>query len=97
MIITHEQPTGITNNIASSWNVGYLAPGDLLCVGSIRWENNISETKSVSTLMVLEPDLSPYEYMRLSGILAFWNEPEEDIYTFDDGQPVETEVNPSIV
>jgi len=35
-----------------------------------------------------EPDLIPYECSRSSGSLSFWDDPQEDIYTFEDGQPL---------
>ena len=35
-----------------------------------------------------EADLIPYECARSSGVLDFWDEEGEDIYTFEDGQPV---------
>jgi len=35
-----------------------------------------------------EADLIPYECVRSSGVLDFWDEEGEDIYTFKDGQPV---------
>lgn len=37
-----------------------------------------------------ESDAGPsaYELARSSGTLAFWDATEEDLYTFDDGEPV---------
>jgi hypothetical protein len=35
-----------------------------------------------------EPGLSPYDLSRASGSLKFWDNPAEDIYTWDDGQPL---------
>lgn len=35
-----------------------------------------------------EPELVPYECTRSSGVLDFWDDDSEDIYTFEDGQPV---------
>jgi len=88
MTITYKQHSGTTDSITTSpWGSGYSVPGNPLRVGNICQANNISETKSVSTLTAIEPDLNPYECMRGSGGLAFWEGPEEDIYTFDDGQP----------
>lgn len=36
----------------------------------------------------LEPELVPYECTRSSGVLDFWDDESEDIYTFEDGQPL---------
>ena len=33
--------------------------------------------------------LSVYELCKESGTLDFWDDPNEDIYTFEDGEPVE--------
>jgi len=35
-----------------------------------------------------EPELTPYECARSSGVLNFWDDEAEDIYTFEDGQPL---------
>jgi hypothetical protein len=35
-----------------------------------------------------ESDLIPYECTRSSGVLDFWDDESEDIYTFEDGQQV---------
>jgi len=35
-----------------------------------------------------ETELIPYECTRSSSVLDFWDDPSEDIYTFEDGQPV---------
>lgn len=32
--------------------------------------------------------VSGYEFARDSGALAFWDEPDEDIYTFEDGSDI---------
>jgi hypothetical protein len=47
-----------------------------------------TDTESVIAAMATEPDLIPYECCRSSGILSFWDEPDEDLYTFEDGQPL---------
>jgi hypothetical protein len=31
---------------------------------------------------------SGYDYMRDSGSLSFWDDPDEDMYTFEDGEPL---------
>jgi hypothetical protein len=46
-----------------------------------------AETSSVQFFEVPEPELIPSECCRLSGILNFWNDPSEDIYTSEDGEP----------
>jgi hypothetical protein len=48
----------------------------------------ISSTQSISTFKLSEPDINPYDCCRSSGVLSFWDDPQEDIYSFDDGQPV---------
>jgi hypothetical protein len=35
-----------------------------------------------------EPELIPYECTRSSGVLSFWDDEGEDVYSFEDGQPV---------
>jgi len=71
----------------ASWDSGYSTPGAPFRFGNIRQMRNTSETQSVSAVIPIEPDLTPYECMRLGGGLAFWDKPEEDLYSFDDGQP----------
>lgn len=41
-----------------------------------------------NTLVSSEPELVPYECTRSSGVLDFWDDESEDIYTFEDGQPL---------
>ncbi|MBN2210909.1 MAG: hypothetical protein JW709_05885 [Sedimentisphaerales bacterium] len=50
---------------------------------------NHNFTESVSVSSRNEFELSPYCCCRDSGTLDFWDEPEEDIYTLEDGQPIE--------
>ena len=88
MTIVHREYTGtVDSQITSSWDSGYSTPGGPIHLGSICPAENISETKSVSGLMPPERELSPYECLRLSGGLAFWDRGEEDIYSLDDGEP----------
>ncbi|MCK5269308.1 MAG: hypothetical protein KAJ46_00930 [Sedimentisphaerales bacterium] len=51
---------------------------------------NISNTATESVLAfeMPEPELIPYNVCRSSGALSFWDDPSEDIYSFDDGNPV---------
>jgi hypothetical protein len=56
-------------------------------------QNNIFLTiqdsmSSISNRVADEDELSPYECARSSGTLNFWDDPEEDIYTLEDGQPL---------
>ena len=50
------------------------------------------EVSDTSTIQLpkfeLTPDLVPFDYSRSSGALDFWDDPTEDIYTFDNGQPI---------
>jgi hypothetical protein len=45
-----------------------------------------SEEETISNPPEVEP--TPYEYTRSSGVLDFWDDESEDIYTFEDGQPL---------
>ncbi len=88
MTVIREAPTGtVDSQIASGWNTGYLTPGTLFHYGRICGVEDVSETKSVASVRPLEPELNPYRCMRSSGGLAFWDQPQEDVYSFDDGQP----------
>jgi len=49
---------------------------------------NDSSTSSVKALETPQVELNPFECCRESGILDFWNDPNEDVYTSDDGQPL---------
>jgi len=51
---------------------------------------NISSTATESVLAfeMPESELIPYNACRSSGALSFWDDPSEDIYSFDDGNPV---------
>jgi len=52
----------------------------------LSFETNFTE--SASDYVAPEPSFSPYECCRDSGVLDFWNDPSEDIYTFEDGHPL---------
>ncbi len=45
-------------------------------------------TASVSSVIEPERELSPYELISSNGALAFWDNPEEDIYSFEDGEAI---------
>jgi hypothetical protein len=64
------------------------------CSGPGILQNNFFSTirtsmSSISEFVYTEDDLSPYICCRDSGALDFWDEPGEDIYTLEDGQPLE--------
>ncbi|MHC4258831.1 MAG: hypothetical protein ACYSTF_00235 [Planctomycetota bacterium] len=48
----------------------------------------LSVTASAQSLGNVEPELVPYECSRSSGLLDFWEDPAEDIYTSEDGTPL---------
>jgi hypothetical protein len=64
----------------------YIASFDDKPVEPARWVEDISSTQSALEFKPLEPELVPYECARASGVLSFWDDPAEDIYTFEDGQ-----------
>jgi hypothetical protein len=37
--------------------------------------------------------LMAYRFCQSSGVLDFWDNPEEDIYSFEDGEPIDEEEN----
>jgi len=45
-------------------------------------------TDSVEAFEVREPELVPYNCTRCSGVLDFWDDEAEDIYTSEDGEPL---------
>jgi len=45
-------------------------------------------TESVRAFSPSESELVPYQACRSSGVLSFWDDPSEDIYSFEDGQPL---------
>jgi len=70
-------------------DVCYLAPSDVRYAGRVYYvATSRAATESVLAFKPPEPDLVPYECSRSSGVLSFWDNPAEDIYTFEDGQPV---------
>lgn len=69
--------------------------GDVIRIGQYILGSGFTDTASVREASdiglaaePLEPDLVPYECCRASGVLSFWDDPSEDIYTFEDGQPL---------
>jgi hypothetical protein len=69
-------------------NSYYKNPGDTVYVGNVSITVNSAATQSVLAFEPPEPELVPYECCRSSGVLSFWDNPSEDIYSFEDGQPV---------
>lgn len=69
-------------------NIYYAGQEDTKRLGETFRVADATFTDSVMAAMVTEPELIPYECCRSSGILSFWDDPEEDIYTLEDGQPV---------
>jgi len=49
------------------------------------------DTSTNNYIEDINPVLNPYQLCRDSGTLDFWDDPEEDIYTFEDGEPVDKE------
>jgi hypothetical protein len=65
----------------------YKNPKDPASVGDVSIAVNSAATQSVLAFKPPESDLVPYECCRSSGVLSFWDNPTEDIYSFQDGQP----------
>lgn len=88
MTIMHtEQTATVESQVAASWDRCCAGLDDQVYLGSISQASNISDTESVLALVSPDRDLNPYECLRLSGGLAFWDRGKEDIYSFDDGEP----------
>ena len=47
-----------------------------------------SVTGSANCYETVEPELTPYDCSVSSGVLNFWGEESEDIYTSEDGLPL---------
>ena len=65
-----------------------------LCSKPIVLQNTLyssifTSMSSISAFVYTEEDLSPYLCCRDSGTLDFWDDPGEDVYTLEDGQPIE--------
>jgi len=69
-------------------NSCYKNLSDTVYVGNVSITVNSAATQSVLAFEPPEPDLVPYQCCRSSGVLSFWDDTSEDIYTFEDGQPV---------
>jgi len=62
-------------------NSCYKNLGDIAHVGNVSITVNSAATQSVLAFEPPEPDLVPYECCRSSGVLNFWDDESEDIYT----------------
>jgi len=47
-----------------------------------------TSTISVKSISEVEPDLIPYQCCVSSGVLDFWRDESEDVYTSEDGEPL---------
>jgi len=85
--IDTEQTVMSDDRSMSTWERCYSTSQVYMRLGDTIQEDNVSDTRSVLAIVPLEEELNPYECARSSGILAFWDSEEEDIYSFDDGEP----------
>jgi len=82
-MITRESTNDIGMLLTDPWQqlVSFVSG----CVG--RNEYKIStDTLSALVSVRIEPEITAYELMSSSGGISFWDAPEEDIYTFEDGE-----------
>lgn len=68
-------------------NSNYVSYG-FMQAGNIQRPISNSATLAVFTFKLPEPDIIPFDACQSSGVLDFWNDPGEDIYNFEDGEPV---------
>lgn len=88
MTITYERNSAtISDGMRFPFETTYVESTRHIRLGSIRAERT-SATQSVLDVAAHEDDLNPYEFMRSSHALAFWDAREEDLYDFSDGEPV---------
>lgn len=66
----------------------YTIPRGIIRMGEFFANVTNTDTECIRAFEPPEPDVVPYECCRASGVLSFWDDPEEDIYTFEDGQAV---------
>jgi hypothetical protein len=69
------------------WTSLYTAFGSCIRIGGILADRG-SATMSVLAVTAQEEDLTPYQCVHAGRVLAFWDDPGEDVYSLDDGQPV---------
>lgn len=63
----------------------YNIPSELVIIGEFFTKASQTDTECIRALEYLEPELIPYECTRSSGVLNFWDDESEDIYSFEDG------------
>lgn len=66
----------------------YNIPSGIISIGEFFIKASQTDTECIRALESPEPELVPYECCRASGALSFWDNESEDIYTFEDGQPL---------
>jgi len=78
----------VTNDTPiASWVSDYKIDDINIMIGIM--QHDVSDTASVADMSnSFEEEIDAYEFMRSSGSLSFWDEPEEDIYSFEDGEGV---------
>ena len=87
MTVICSRPTAVADETGSPWESYYVASEGHIRLGAVQ-TGSTSDTASALVAVGPESDLSPYECIRSSRLLAFWDNPAEDIYSFDDGEPV---------
>jgi len=55
---------------------------------SLRQAEMDTSTISVKSITEVEPELIPYQCSVSSGVLDFWRDESEDVYTSEDGEPL---------
>lgn len=66
----------------------YNVPSEVVCIGELYIRLSTTDTECIREFHPPEPDIVPYECCRASGVLSFWDNPSEDIYTFEDGRSI---------
>ena len=92
MPITHVATNTVGMNFAnpriSMPNMKYNTSGGIIYVGNLYILSNNSATFAATNISLPAIEPTPFDYCRSSGVLSFWDDPEEDIYDFQDGEPV---------
>jgi len=68
-----------------------MTPGTMEHQAVVEVDGADFETVGYTEIHYMASDPTPEQQMRMvqiSGTLDFWNRPEEDIYTTEDGEPV---------
>jgi hypothetical protein len=86
-VTCRERTATLDEQFCLPWENLYFASELRICVGSIQAERR-SDTRSVLAIMTQDEEMNPYECVRSSHTLAFWDHRDEDIYSFNDGEPV---------